>query len=346
MRVDDCAVRVRLNHWIHVVARVASSSLPLLDNPHQSRAFRTAQSEAATHRGRACLFGALPWTLACLSVLAGCRFLKSDERPVTGGKPYSDPELAQLLNPDRPVEHASLSTDSRGYRVYEALFRGAPPPDYKEHYLDLIRTRGVLIRPIGSSPHAIPPRVFGYSIIAILPGPEKPFTIRYAEFTTKDEDWLDEHPLFSAPDPVMLDDRTLTVRIGWERQAWTELILVPDTDVEKVQEFPFARYPSAVLKSVGPLDDYGLVTRQNVRRRYVVGCTSVSEILSHYENKLRSIGVENVQVTATSLLWNGTARGGIEAVGISKVPIDTISGSGLGLSELRKHVPRVFRGLP
>jgi hypothetical protein len=285
--------------------------------------------------------------LLCAALLAGnaCRFLDSGEKPRAEGQPYDDRAILEMLEPDRPVETATLRIDPRGYVSYEARLRETPPADYLEQYLKSLPSRGVLTKGIGSSPHAIPPRTFGYSFFFIRPGRKVPLTLRYATYDTRDWTWLDKHRFSNAPRPLSVEGRSLILFLGRQDDPWTEQLLLPATDAVKVREFPFRRYPGAILKSVWDPDDSDLL-RKEVIRYYVVRGVSAQQLGAHYAAELRRIGIADASSYAGGLIWQGASRSGLNRVGAGLLSLGVIPGSGLELAKLKPILPGVFGDLP
>ncbi len=262
-----------------------------------------------------------------------------------------------MLRPDVPTVAERLLRDERKVVWYEAELRDPSPKGYAEHYREVLRSRGTIFKPIGSSPHAIPPRLWGYETLFLRRGKTPVFSISYASFNSRDDDWLKEHGLWNAPDPLRVEDRHLTLLLGKLRRPWTERVIVPERDVVDVREFPFARYPGAVLQALSPANVKELGGDAAVSRHYVVRNGDMSRVVEHYKRELGRLGIEARidNPERTSLYWQarGLREKGAEEpkaqltqVHIGNAGPDVVPGSGFNIGDLREAVPSVLKDEP
>jgi hypothetical protein len=289
--------------------------------------------------------------VVAVAISLSCRgsSLTDHPRPWEKGQRITDPDLEQILRPDVPVVSAGLyrGTDRRVYFV--AKLAGKPGDHYLEKYQKLIASRGVFARPVGSSPHAIPPRIMGSYFLAFKKGRLVPFSLFHVEFKDGDDKWLRKHPLRSFPNPFKLERDLLSIRLGFEDQPWTESILVPERDVVDVKELPFPRFPGAVLQWTGPEKSDGqLLDDPSVYRNYVVPTVPMSDVIKHYVGVLRAYGVPLEPESPNErgrISWGGSFKH-IERIAVE--PSGAAQGlhGALGRDELREKVPNLMEGSP
>ena len=289
---------------------------------------RLPETNSRTPRRLVALAGALGFVLSSCQRAPSAAELASP--PTNEGRSVADQALIALLTPDVPTERAALLEGPSGSAWFEALLAAEPPTSYVDQYLSTIRQRGVESEPLMSSPHAIPPRILGYRLHAVLPAGVRPFSLAFTSFENRDDDWLEAHPLRNAPYPITVHGRTLRVMLGKRLNAWRQEVLVPTADIEVVEELPFARFPGAVLKRVsGPTTDAGHIRDASVTRAYVIVGATHEDVLRHYASTLAPIGAER---SRDGVYWSGHLAGmtrlsvSSEAtpLAISGVPLDAI----------------------
>ncbi len=277
-------------------------------------------------------FGAMGWLSCC-----GASSLEGQHRPWAGGTAVADPDFEVIFRPESPVESFELrrGTDRRIYAV--SRFTKRPSFDYVKDYEKLLRTRGVLLWPHNTSPREIPWHRLGMNFLVIQKMWHEPYTVRYREFEDTDWRWINRDVWTNYPYPIEVHGRELVVRLGEEALLpWRETVLVPDKDVVSVKEFPFPRYPGAVLQEVHggedawlrqPLTDSSMAS---VYRRYVVRGVPIQAVFDHYETATAETGtpVGGSDPNPSERQWyNPKAVGGIIAVTILSNPGAVFIGS-------------------
>lgn len=279
-------------------------------------------------------------------------------RPWEKGQPFEEPVLEELVKPDHPVDSAGLYLAEDGRLYYVARLQRDPGLNtaYLHRYRELLAPRGFIIRPLIKSSHEVPfpSRTVGYEFLALRKGKSGRFSLLYRQFVDVNQRPAEDTQLLEHfPDPITLEDCVLVFRLGrGAHQPWRESVLVPEADLVNVQEFPFPRFPGAVLLRMSRPSKDGVLdpNESTVDRTYVVRGASSGNIISHYRRALRDYGlpVEPHPVSPAEISYRGDARRGI-ILALVRVPSylpAPIEGVPLSFQELSKLAPNLVASFP
>ena len=258
-----------------------------------------------------------------------------------GTEVVRDAALKTLLEPARPLEGDEVRIGTDGATYYVARFVNDPPAGYVETYEKEIRRRGVLMRPITPSPHAILQSILGYEFVLLRIDPARPYTLLVREYgdsryPTAVVPW---RGLPDAPSPFRLDGKMLIVRLGMPADAvWTETEMIPARDVADVEEFPFPRFPGSVLAEAPAGPAPAIVSGpQEVGRSYGV-TAPLASVLAHYEESWRKLGF-HVERRPEGLTARGAPGASVSLLAVEPWSPPVARGVPLSLSESPVSLP-------
>jgi hypothetical protein len=256
-----------------------------------------------------------------------------------------DMDLESMLLPSAAVEDAGLYSVA-GLFFYEARLKEPPGHDFLDRYQELLFSRGVLIRALGGSPHAVVPRLLGWETRCIRPGRVKPFSYFETVFVNRPEGSGVKSSPWSTGDILRLEGDSLRLDLGQRRAPWSEVVLVPNEDQESARELPFMRFPGAVLLAQPvPIKDRDLLDSTNVGRRYVAQAGSFEDVLSHYQSEMQRLGIVlRVATDRRSASWSGGVTSGLVSVSIGEDSLVLLGR--FPLDQARRRWPRVFQAYP
>lgn len=283
--------------------------------------------------------------LAVASVLSACSREPEALPGREGRERYVDEAVTAALAPDLPIVEAFLWKDERRFVTYRSVLREPAPKGYADRYLERITSRGVVVKPIGTSPHAFPPRTWGYRTYFIRVSRPTPLTLSHTTFDSRDHQWLERHRFRSAPWPLTVAGAVLELTLG-KPDSWEHEVVLPERDSVDVKELPVRRYPSAVLKRAWVPNETHVRDNTDVHRAYVVRGAGMAAIARHYASELRRLGVSGFQESPKNVFWRGTETGGIVGLSVHEAGLSMIQGSGFGLRDLRSIVPGLAAGVP
>ncbi len=226
--------------------------------------------------------------------------------PLIGAHGISDSVLTPLLKPDRPLHSAHILETRTREAVYVADLQERPPRGYESHYLELLKSRGVFIRPSGGSAHA-PRPIDSYEFIIVRPGVDSAsaLSLRYLRFWDRKPEepkdpggsfWWPITAFRPYPSPVHIEGRRLSLRLGYAQfAAWDETWPLPVRDEIEGPELPLPRFPGAVVRDWGPeVEDRDLLKPSpldDVSRLYSIRGVTQEQVVAHYEKALHDFGV-------------------------------------------------------
>jgi hypothetical protein len=239
--------------------------------------------------------------------------------PWAGTTPFKDPSLEALFQPDLPVKKTAFLETKERNALYVAELRKRPPRGYEARYLDLLRSRGVFVRPSGGSAYH-PAPIDSYQFIVLQPDvtSDAALSLRYREFWDERPDepggsfWWPIARWRSYPSPVRRHGNAVWVRLGDAQFApWQETWPLPARDQTEGPELPVPRFPGSVVRDWGPeIEDRELIEpsrRLDVDRLYSVRGASVEQVVAFYDKALRAFGVTPApcKSVAHGLEWSG-----------------------------------------
>jgi hypothetical protein len=313
----------------------------------------TAMTDSPNTAGRA-LAVLRAMALVLVASLVACKPSSVSQDPPAweGGEAVSDPGLEELLTPDVKVESSGLQRGTDGRVYYVARLSDRLPSDYRERYLKLIQSRGVLITPDYGNPHILPRRIRSYNYLVLKKGQTRPYTLLYRRFGDTDAPWLKAQPLRALPHPLALNGRELVVRLPSEAlQPWREAVLISEQDVPDVKALPFPRFPGAVLqKVVVPEDDSHLAEYNTVAHSYVVLGVGMNDVIEHYQRVIGAYGVplSRPANSTSSIRWWGGKESlrGLSQVVVEQRSFAPVAGSDITLERIRELAPGILQDFP
>jgi hypothetical protein len=264
-----------------------------------------------------------------------------------GTEVVRDAALKALLAPGRPLEADEIRIGTDRATYYVARFVREPPPGYIETYEREIRRRGVLIRAITPSPHAVLQSILGYEFVLLRIDPARPYTLLWSEYRdsrypTAVVPW---RGLPDAPSPFRLDGKMLIVRLGTPSDAvWKETEVVPTRDVADVEEFPFPRFPGSVLVEAPTSSRVLASGPPDVGRAYGV-TAPLAHVLAHYEETWRQSGFDVVR-RGEGLDARGARGANVSLLTLEPWSPPVARGVPLSLSELPRLAPDLLASSP
>jgi hypothetical protein len=282
--------------------------------------------------------------VAMIAVTGACGKLSGVPSWPEGKRLDDDPVLLALLRPDIPdirVASDGLYRTSSGQVFYEARLRDAPPRNYAKRYARLLDERAIRVRADASSPHAFPPRNFGWWTEVYRPGRRSPFSVFVTEFRDRDDEWLKSH--WNAADPLQIAEGRWRFRLGRLVRPWTEHVIVPIEDVAPVLELPLPRFPGAILKKTYPIeDDAELLKDAMISRAYVVTGASFESVVAHYKAQGEKVGIQGA-TGGGDFFWSGDGPSALVQFGVTNSYVVV---GGVGLLEVAGKWPHLMAGFP
>jgi hypothetical protein len=150
------------------------------------------------------------------------------------GSSVSQPELAVLLDPDIPHGQSTF-IDTGTHVYYRVRLKSLVSPFFGSEYFDTLRSRGVQIREVTTSPFAPNVQRIGWEMAFARETSKTPYMIEYWKSTDR-KTWF----------PISLRWPWLYVRLGRDVLEQHVATLVPENDAVTVNP-AVPRYPGAVL---------------------------------------------------------------------------------------------------